>query len=50
MVSLGIAFTQDGRHMAVAERRDCKDYVSIFVCGDWQLLRVRPDLMLGAGQ
>ncbi|XP_049631369.1 WD repeat-containing protein WRAP73 [Suncus etruscus] len=35
----GIAFTQDGRHMAVAERRDCKDYVSIFVCGDWQLLR-----------
>ncbi|XP_004607262.1 WD repeat-containing protein WRAP73 [Sorex araneus] len=35
----GIAFTLDGRHMAVAERRDCKDYVSVFVCGDWQLLR-----------
>ena len=27
--------------MAVAERRDCKDFVSIFVCSDWQLLRVR---------
>lgn len=38
---LGIAFTKDGRYMAVAERRDCKDFVSLFVCSDWQLLRVR---------
>lgn len=37
----GITFTRDGRYMALAERRDCKDYVSIFVCSDWQLLRVR---------
>uniref|UniRef100_A0A2K6QAJ0 WD repeat containing, antisense to TP73 n=1 Tax=Rhinopithecus roxellana TaxID=61622 RepID=A0A2K6QAJ0_RHIRO len=35
----GITFTRDGRYMALAERRDCKDYVSIFVCSDWQLLR-----------
>ncbi|KAM9298822.1 WD repeat-containing protein WRAP73 [Gastrophryne carolinensis] len=35
----GISFTKDGRHMAVAERRDCKDYISIFVCNDWRLLR-----------
>ncbi|NXN98622.1 WRP73 protein, partial [Rhinopomastus cyanomelas] len=35
----GITFTKDGRYMAVAERRDCKDFVSIFVCSDWQLLR-----------
>ncbi|XP_075461025.1 WD repeat-containing protein WRAP73 isoform X2 [Ascaphus truei] len=35
----GIAFTNDGRHMALAERRDCKDYISIFVCNDWRLLR-----------
>ncbi|NXV41620.1 WRP73 protein, partial [Uria aalge] len=35
----GIAFTRDGRYMAVAERRDCKDFISIFVCSDWQLLR-----------
>lgn len=31
----------------MAERRDCKDFVSIFVCSDWQLLRVR--LADGAG-
>lgn len=37
----GIAFTKDGRYMAVAERRDCKDFISLFVCSDWQLLRVR---------
>lgn len=36
----GVAFTKDGRYMAVAERRDCKDFISIFVCRSWQLLRV----------
>ncbi|OXB78120.1 UNVERIFIED_CONTAM: hypothetical protein H355_007262 [Colinus virginianus] len=36
----GIAFTKDGRYMAVAERRDCKDFVSLFVCSNWQLLRL----------
>lgn len=36
----GISFSRDGRYLALAERRDCKDYVSIFVCSDWQLLRV----------
>lgn len=30
--------------MALAERRDCKDYVSVFVCDDWHLLRVRRTL------
>lgn len=35
----GIDFTKDGRYLALAERRDCKDYISIFVCNDWQLLR-----------
>ncbi|XP_040501605.1 WD repeat-containing protein WRAP73 isoform X2 [Ursus maritimus] len=35
----GITFTRDGRYMALAERRDCKDHVSVFVCSDWQLLR-----------
>ncbi|XP_039612031.1 WD repeat-containing protein WRAP73 isoform X1 [Polypterus senegalus] len=35
----GIDFTKDGRYLALAERRDCKDYISIFVCSDWQLLR-----------
>ncbi|XP_033012325.1 WD repeat-containing protein WRAP73 isoform X2 [Lacerta agilis] len=37
----GIAFTKDGRYMALAERRDCKDYISLFVCSDWQLLRYK---------
>ncbi|XP_029395682.1 WD repeat-containing protein WRAP73 isoform X3 [Mus pahari] len=35
----GLTFTRDGRYLALAERRDCRDYVSIFVCSDWQLLR-----------
>lgn len=30
--------------MALAERRDCKDYVSVFVCDDWHLLRVSTTL------
>uniref|UniRef100_A0A8B9HS55 WD repeat containing, antisense to TP73 n=1 Tax=Astyanax mexicanus TaxID=7994 RepID=A0A8B9HS55_ASTMX len=29
----------DGRYMALVERRDCKDFISIFVCDDWHLLR-----------
>ena len=33
-------FSTDGRYMALAERRDCKDYISVFVCDDWHLLRV----------
>ena len=33
-------FSRDGCYMALAERRDCKDYVSVFVCDDWHLLRV----------
>ena len=36
----GIDFSRDGSYMALAERRDCKDYVSVFVCEDWHLLRV----------
>lgn len=36
----GIDFSKDGSYMALAERRDCKDYVSVFVCDDWHLLRV----------
>uniref|UniRef100_A0A3Q3X0W0 Uncharacterized protein n=1 Tax=Mola mola TaxID=94237 RepID=A0A3Q3X0W0_MOLML len=35
----GIDFSRDGSYMALAERRDCKDYVSVFVCDDWHLLR-----------
>uniref|UniRef100_A0A4W5N7Q8 WD repeat containing, antisense to TP73 n=1 Tax=Hucho hucho TaxID=62062 RepID=A0A4W5N7Q8_9TELE len=34
-----IDFSRDGCYMALAERRDCRDYVSVFVCDDWHLLR-----------
>ncbi|TKS77392.1 WD repeat-containing protein WRAP73 [Collichthys lucidus] len=37
----GIDFSRDGSYMALAERRDCKDYVSVFVCDDWHLLRYK---------
>lgn len=36
----GIDFSRDGHYMALAERRDCKDFISVFVCDDWHLLRV----------
>jgi len=32
-------FTNDGKYMLLAERRDCKDYCSIFSCGSWELLK-----------
>uniref|UniRef100_A0A8B9HQF0 WD repeat containing, antisense to TP73 n=1 Tax=Astyanax mexicanus TaxID=7994 RepID=A0A8B9HQF0_ASTMX len=35
----GMDFSADGRYMALVERRDCKDFISIFVCDDWHLLR-----------
>ncbi|XP_043531980.1 WD repeat-containing protein WRAP73 [Chiloscyllium plagiosum] len=35
----GMDFTKNGHYMALAERRDCKDHISIFVCSEWQLLR-----------
>uniref|UniRef100_A0A8C4Q297 WD repeat containing, antisense to TP73 n=1 Tax=Eptatretus burgeri TaxID=7764 RepID=A0A8C4Q297_EPTBU len=35
----GMDFTQDGQYMALAERRNCKDFVSVFACQDWQLLK-----------
>ena len=34
----GLVFTKDGLYMALAERRDTKDYVSIFNCDKWSLL------------
>ncbi|XP_019642896.1 PREDICTED: WD repeat-containing protein WRAP73-like [Branchiostoma belcheri] len=33
-------FTRDGSYMALAERRDCKDYISVFSCKQWQLMKV----------
>ena len=36
----GTAFSKDGAYMAVLERQDCKDCVSVFACKTWQLLKV----------
>lgn len=38
----GVDFNSNGKYMAMAERRDCKDYVSIFDCTEWQVLRNFP--------
>ncbi|XP_070207172.1 WD repeat-containing protein WRAP73-like [Littorina saxatilis] len=35
----GLDFSEKGKYMALAERRDCKDYVSIFSCDTWSLVR-----------
>lgn len=39
LVQGGLDFSKNGKYMALVERRDCKDYVSLFHCGDWQLVR-----------
>lgn len=38
--ALGLDFTTDGKYMALAERRNCKDCISIFACTSWQLVKV----------
>lgn len=32
-------FSKNGKYMLLAERRECKDYCSIFSCDNWQLLK-----------
>ena len=39
LVQGGLDFTADGCHMALAERREGKDHVSIFDCQKWELLK-----------
>ncbi|KAJ3057487.1 WD repeat-containing protein wrap73 [Rhizophlyctis rosea] len=35
----GYCFRSDGRYFALAERRECKDYISVYDCEDWILLK-----------
>eukprot|EP00026_Physarum_polycephalum_P009526 Phypoly_transcript_09653.p1 GENE.Phypoly_transcript_09653~~Phypoly_transcript_09653.p1 ORF type:complete len:449 (+),score=50.72 Phypoly_transcript_09653:22-1347(+) len=35
----GLAFSRDGKFMAVAERRDCKDFVSVYSCATWEQIK-----------
>ena len=34
----GLCFSNDGKFMAIAERRDAKDYIGVYYCGNWKLL------------
>jgi len=36
----GVQFSADGKFLALAERRDCKDFISLFDCNSWQLIKV----------
>ena len=38
--NVGLDFSADGKYMALAERRNCKDCISIFACSVWQLVKV----------
>ncbi len=37
----GLDFSCGGKYLALAERRDCKDYISVFECASWHLVKVR---------
>ncbi|GAB4825899.1 hypothetical protein Ancab_008766 [Ancistrocladus abbreviatus] len=38
--SKGISFTQDGKFAAICTRRDCKDYINLLSCHNWEIMRV----------
>ena len=42
LVQGGVDFSSNGKYMALAERRDCKDHISLFDCSQWQLIRHFP--------
>lgn len=35
----GYDYSEDGYFMALAERRDCQDFISIFACRSWELVK-----------
>ena len=42
LAQAGLDFSPDGSYMALAERRDCKDVLSVFECSGWQLVQHFP--------
>lgn len=38
--SPALDYSNGGKYMALAERRDCKDFVTIFACDSWELVKV----------
>jgi len=37
----GFKFRSDGKYLAVAGRKDCKDFINIYECNEWSLLKVK---------
>lgn len=35
----GFSFRSDGKYFAIAERKDCKDSISIYDCEDWSMVK-----------
>ncbi|XP_047138743.1 WD repeat-containing protein WRAP73 isoform X1 [Hydra vulgaris] len=35
----GLEFSKNGKYLAVAERRNFKDFISIFVCDTWEMIQ-----------
>ncbi|ORX48102.1 YVTN repeat-like/Quino protein amine dehydrogenase [Piromyces finnis] len=35
----GFKFRKDGNYLAVAGRKDCKDFINIYECNEWSLLK-----------
>jgi len=35
----GLAFSPNREYMALAERRDSKDYIGIYLCKDWKMIK-----------
>lgn len=43
--SPGLQFSFDGEYLAVAERKDCKDYISIFETKSWTRVKVNVEIL-----
>jgi hypothetical protein len=41
----GLAFSHNGSFMALAERKECKDFINIFSCDTWDLITVIPKIL-----
>ncbi|KAI6696156.1 hypothetical protein NL676_016275 [Syzygium grande] len=38
--SKGVSFTQDGKFAAICTRHDCKDYINLLSCHNWEIMGV----------
>jgi len=35
----GVSFAHDGKYMAVARRKACKDFIAVYSCESWELVK-----------